>query len=35
MKVLECCSQARSIQEILAYVGLKDRMNLMKHMRSL
>ncbi len=34
-KILEYCSQARSVQEILTYVGLKDRKNLMTHMRSL
>lgn len=34
-KILDYCSQARSAQEILAYLGLKDRKNLMAHIRVL
>ena len=34
-KIVEYCAEAKSIQEILEYLGLKDRKNLMKHINRL
>ena len=34
-KIVKYCVEAKSIQEILAYCGLKDRKNLMVYIRRL
>ena len=35
MEILNYCIQAHSVQEILMHLGLKDRKNLMRHIRNL
>lgn len=34
-RILAFCSEARSVQEILSYLELRDRKNLMTHIRAL